>query len=305
MGALSRGVDHPDADDVGVAGGPGDRGGEAGVARRGDDDEAVGARPGEEAGRDGVLRVAEAGTDAFVGEAQVEDLEAEGFAAIERPLDGREDVGGERGGAAVAVSEDSEGDDGGPRGDPLVSGGDAGDGGAVPVAVLGPVVAVGEVPSGEDPPGIRRARAEVGMEVVDSGVDDPDGAPGSGQPGREEAVGADLGRPDLSRGAHDAVEDDRPRRGLPAEPLQPGRVQPASEDPAAVERPQDLQTLRDRRAGGRLASHEDADSPLGRDPLRDPLADVELRRPGHCREGGRSEGHGREERAEGADGLHF
>ena len=94
--SLSGGIDHPDADDVGVAGGPGEAGDLARVAGRGHDGETLGAGAGEEPGGDGVLRVAEARSNAVVGQAEVQDVDSELFAALERPVDGREDVRGER-----------------------------------------------------------------------------------------------------------------------------------------------------------------------------------------------------------------
>ena len=304
--SLSGGIDHPDADDVGVAGGPGEAGDLARVAGRGHDGETLRAGAGEEPGGDGVLRVAEPRSNAVVGQAEVQDVDSELFTALERPVDSREDVRGERPQAAVPGAEDLEGDDRGLRRDPLGSGRDAGDGGAVPVTVVDVGVSVREVPSAHDPAAAGRVRAEVGVEEVDSRVDDGDRASGSRDPGREEPVGADLGHADLAGRTDDAIQDDGPGLLVAFEPREARGRQPARENPAVREGPNDLEARRKRGGAGSglLSRDEDPDSSAGRQLLPDPAPDVELRRRGVRREGGRGQDRGREEGACGAEGTH-
>ena len=176
----------------------------------------------------------------------------------------------------------------------------------MPVAVVDVGVSVREVPSAHDPAASGCARAEVGVEEVDSRVDDGDRASGSGDAGREEPVGADLGRADLAGGMDDAIQDDGPGLFVAFEPGEARGSQPAREDPAVREGPDDLEARRKRGgAGSGLPSRdEDPDSPSGRQLLPDPAPDVELRRRGVRRKGGRGQDRGREEGACGAEGTH-
>ena len=294
-------IDHPDADDVGMAGGPGEGVGVPAVPGGGDDGDPFGPGAGEDGRRDGILGVAEPGPDPLVREAQVQDLEAELPAPVEGPLDGREHVGGEGRRAAVAGPEDLQRDDGGARRDALRTRGDPGDRGAVTVAVDDVGAVVGEVPPAEDATGPGRGRAEVGMERVDAGVDDPDGAADPREPRGEESVGADLRGADLARGADDPVEDDGSREGVGREPRQAGRCGPAGQDPSAREGADGGEV---RGVGSLLARDEDPDASLRDGAFADAGADERARPSGLRRERRRGQGRGQQEGATGAGRSH-
>ena len=302
--ALARRVDHPDADHVGVAGGPGQRLGVPGVPRGGDDGEARLARAGEDARGDRVGGVAEAGPHLVVGEAHVQDVEAERFPPFERPIDGGQDVRGERGRAPAPRAEDLQGDDRGARRHPLLAGGDSGDGGPVSVAVEEVRVAVREVPPADDAATALRGRAEVGVEEVDSGVDEPDRPPGPRQAGHEEPVDPDLRGPDLARGSYGAVEDDGARLAVRGEPGEPLGGRPAGEDLPARKGTDRLEPGRRGSGAVRVPGDQDADPTLGLQAVQDADAHPGPGLPRRNRERGRGEGRGGEQGAWGAGTSH-
>ncbi len=104
----------------------------------------------------------------------------------------------------------------------------------------------------------------------------------------------------------DAIQDDGPGAFVAFEPCEARWREPARKNSAIREGPNDLEA-RETRGGagpGLLTRDEDADSSSGRQLFPDPGPDVELRRRGVRREGGRGQDRGREEGACGAEEAH-
>ena len=133
--AVRERIDHPDGRDARQARGPRKPVRPAVVARGGDDDEPGLARGREDRGAGRVVGVAKARLRRVVGEAQVDRLEVRAGRVRDGPVDGREDVGGARGLAAVARAEDLEDDEARLGREALRTREDAGDLGAVAAAV--------------------------------------------------------------------------------------------------------------------------------------------------------------------------
>ena len=220
----------------------------------------------------GSLGVAEARVRRVVGEAEVDRVEVGAGRVGDGPLDGREDVRGARGLAAVARAEHLEDDETRVGCEALRAREDARDLGAMAAAVREVAVAVHDVRAG---PRGAAGCPQIRMPEVDPAVDDRDAPAEAGDADREQAVRADLRGSHLPRGTHDAVEADVKHVGPRRERGDAGRRRVAGHDGSAREPAADLEAvgrevlLRSGPANGRRAErNEDRDARPARERAR-------------------------------------